>query len=56
MKIYVDKLPIKVGQRVIHFEDGKLNCVELMFEDTYEPETIELTPKDWQHTANKNAI
>ena len=40
--IYVDELPIKVAQRVIYFEDGKLNCVELMFDSSYEPEEIKL--------------
>lgn len=42
MEIYVDELPIKVAQRVIYFEDGKLNCVELMFDSSYEPEEIKL--------------
>lgn len=42
MKIYVDELPRKVAQRVIHFDDGKLNCVELMFDSNVEPKSIEL--------------
>ena len=42
MKIYVDELPIKVGQRVIYFDDEKLNCIELMFDSSVEPEEIVL--------------
>lgn len=40
MKIYVDEMPRKVAQRTIHFEDGNLNCVELMFDSNIEPTKI----------------
>ena len=40
-KVWVEKMPRKVAQRVIHFEDGKLNCVELMFDSDIEPRVIE---------------
>lgn len=40
MKIYVDKMPVQVRQRVIHYDDGKTNCVELEFAENVKPTEI----------------
>ena len=40
MKVYVDELPIKVRQSVIHYDDGKTNCLILEFSEGIEPSEI----------------
>lgn len=40
MKVYVDELPIKVRQSVIHYDDGKTNCLILEFSEDVEPSEI----------------
>ena len=40
MKIYVDEMPIKVRQRVLYYDDGKTNCVELEFTENVKPTKI----------------
>jgi hypothetical protein len=40
MKIYVDEMPIKVRQRVLYYDDGKTNCVELEFTENVKPTEI----------------
>lgn len=42
MKIYVDELPKDIAQRRRCFDGYVLNCVELMFDSSYEPKQIAL--------------
>lgn len=40
MKIYVDEMPVQIRQRIIHYDDGKTNCVELEFAENVKPTEI----------------
>lgn len=48
-KVYVDVEPRKIAQRVIHFDDGKLNCVEFMFDSDIEQITTIIDLKHKSH-------
>lgn len=48
-KMYVDVEPRKIAQRVIHFDDGKLNCIEFMFDNDIEQITAVIDPKHKTH-------